>query len=245
MLFVGPNPVVLIYEIGGFHNDPVMLVPMMASICLLLAGRYRWAGAALAAAIAVKFTAVLVLPFLLIAAWPSRRSLQVVLGTILAGIPLAVVSIAAFGLALPNAADQSTIVTALSAVNLFGLIFHLGGATPAVEAASKLVFVISTGAIVLVAARRRRPDWLSGAGWATLVLLLCMSWFMPWYIIWLLPLAALSTSPQLRLAAVAITAFAALSFLPVTGTVLADLHVGLMHTRADHAALVRLAKLMH
>jgi alpha-1,6-mannosyltransferase len=245
VLFVGANPVILIYEIGGFHNDPVMLVPMMASICLLLAGRYRWAGAALAAAIAVKFTAVLLLPFLLIAGWPSRRSLQVLLGFVLAGIPLAVASFAAFGFALPNAADQSTIVTALGAVNLFGVLFHLGGATPALEEASKLLLVLSTAVIALASARRGRPDWLSGAGWATLALLLCMSWLMPWYIIWLLPLAALSTSPQLRRAGMAMTIFAAVTFLPLTGTVLADLHVSLMHSRADHAAMVRLAKLMH
>jgi alpha-1,6-mannosyltransferase len=244
VLFVAANPIVLIYEIGGFHNDPVMLVPMMASISLLLARRYRWAGAALAAAIAVKFTAVLLLPFLLIAAWPSRRSLQLLLGVVLAGVPLAVASVAAFGFALPNAADQSTIVTALSAVNLFGVVFHLGGATPTLELASKVLLVLSTAAIALVAARRGRPDWLSGAGWATLALLLCMSWFMPWYIIWLLPLAALSTSPRLRRAGLLMTAFAALTFLPVTGTLLADLHVSVMHTRADHAALVRLAKLM-
>jgi Glycosyltransferase family 87 len=244
VVFVGANPIVLIYEIGGFHNDPVMLVPMIGSICLLLAGRYRWAGAALAAAIAVKFTAVLLLPFLLIAAWPSRRSLQVVLGIVLAGIPLAIASVAAFGFALPNAADQSTIVTALGPVNLFGVIFHLGGATPALEQASKMLLVVVVGVIVLSSARRGRPGWLAGAGWATLALLLCMSWFMPWYIIWLLPLAALSTSPQLRRAAVAMTLFAALTFVPVSGTILADFHVHLMQSRADHVAMVRLAKLM-
>lgn len=244
VLFVGANPIVLIYEIGGFHNDPVMLVPMMASICLLLAGRYRWAGAALAAAIAVKFTAVLLLPFLLIAAWPSRRSLHVLLGAVLAGMALGVASVAAFGFALPNAPDQSTIVTALGPVNLFGVMFHLGGATPGLEDASKLLLMLTATVIVLASARRGRPDWLSGAGWATLALLLCMSWFMPWYIIWLLPLAALSASPELRRAGVVMTLFAALTFLPLTGTFLADLHVRLMHTRADHAAMVRLAKLM-
>jgi hypothetical protein len=244
VLFVGANPVVLIYEIGGFHNDPVMLVPMMASVSLLLARRYRWAGAAIAAAIAVKFTAVLLLPFLLIAAWPSRRTLQVLLGMLLAAIPLALASVAAFGFALPNTADQSTIVTALSPVNLFGVIFHLGGATPGLETASKAALVLVTGALTVASARRGRPDWLSGAGWATLALLLCMSWFMPWYIIWLLPLAALSTSRRLRRAGLVMTAFAAFTFLPVSGTVLADLHVSLMQSRADHAALVRLSKLM-
>jgi hypothetical protein len=35
----------------------------------------------------------------------------------------------------------------------------------------------------------RRRDWLSGAGWATLALLASLGWLMPWYVIWLLPLA--------------------------------------------------------
>jgi hypothetical protein len=201
------------------------------------------AGAALAVAIAVKFTAVLLLPFLMIAARPARRSLHVLVGVAAGGIPLAVASVAAFGLALPNAADQSTIVTALSVVNLIGVIFGLGGTTPGLEVASKVVLLAVAAALVL-AARRGRPGWLSGAGWATLALLVCMSWFMPWYISWALPLAALSLSPQLRRAALAFTAFAAITFLPLTGAVLADLHVNLMQGRPDVAAMHRLSKLM-
>jgi alpha-1,6-mannosyltransferase len=244
VLFVAVNPIVLIYEIGGFHNDPVMLVPTMAAISLLLAQRYRWAGVALAVAIAVKFTAALVLPFLLIAAWRKRKSLELLIGVALAGIPLVLASVAAFGFALPNAADQSTIVTPLSMVNLVGVIFRLGGATPTLEAASKAVLVLATAGLAFASWRRGQPDWLSGAGWATVALLLCMSWLMPWYVIWALPLAALSTSPRLRRATLAVTAFAALTFLPVTGAILADLNVSTMRTHADHTAMVRLAKLM-
>jgi hypothetical protein len=245
VLFVGVNPIVLIYEVGGFHNDPVMLVPAMAAISLLLARRYRWAGAALALAVAAKFTALLLLPFLLIAARPARRSLQVALGTLLAGIPLALASFAAFGFALPNAADQSTIVTPLSVVNLAGVILGLGGSTPHVEEAAKLVLVVVAGGLVFLASRRGRPDWLSAAGWASLTLLFCMSWLMPWYIIWALPLAALSSSARLRRATLAFTAFAAVSFLPVTWAVLHDVKANPMQTPADHAANVRLAKVMH
>jgi hypothetical protein len=245
VLFVGVNPIVLIYEVGGFHNDAVMLVPAMGAVSLLLARRYRWAGAAVALAIAVKFTAVLLLPFLLIAARPARRSLQVALGSLLAGIPLALASVAAFGFSLPNAADQSTIVTPLSVVNLLGVTLGLGGSTPHVEEAAKVGLVLIAVGLVVLAALRGRPDWLSGAGWASLALLCCLSWLMPWYIIWALPLAALSTSPRLRRATLAFTAFAAVSFLPVTWAALRDIKVNPMRTPADHAANVRLAKVMH
>jgi hypothetical protein len=177
-------------------------------------------------------------------AWRHRRSLQLLLGVVLAGMPLAVASVAAFGFALTNAADQSTMVTPLSVINLLGDIFHLGGATPGLEVTSKVALILTGAIVVLMTVRRNRPDWLTGAGWVTLALLLCLSWFMPWYIIWLLPLAALSASPRLRRAALVMTAFAAITFLPVTGTILADLHVSLTQSRADHAAAVRLAKLM-
>jgi hypothetical protein len=152
--------------------------------------------------------------------------------------------VVAFGFALPNAADQSTIITPLSVVNLVGVIFHLGGATPAVEAGTKVVLVLVAAGLIFLGWRRGRPDWLTGAGWVTLALLCCMSWLMPWYVIWALPLAALSMSRQLRGWTLAFTVFAALTFLPVTGTVLADLHINTMQSHADHKLALRLAKLM-
>ena len=67
LVFVAFNPIYLIYAVGGFHNDFFMLVPSMAAIALLLARRDRSAGAVLMLAVAVKFTAILLLPFLLVA----------------------------------------------------------------------------------------------------------------------------------------------------------------------------------
>lgn len=236
VLFVALNPIVLIWDVGGFHNDPVMLVPMMAAISLVIARRYRWAGAALAVAIAVKVTIVLLLPFLMLAAYRHRRSLQVLVGLVLAGIPLVAVSVAAFGFSMPNVADQSRIVTPLSVVNLAGVLLHLGGASPLMEEGSKVLLVLAVGGLLVMAMRRGRPDWLTGAGWATLGLLACTSWLMPWYIVWALPLVALSTSRRLRRATVAFMAFAAISFLPVTADVLYYLHVSTMRSTPDRIA---------
>lgn len=233
VIFVALNPIVLYWDIGGFHNDPVMLVPMMAAISLFIAGRYRWAGAALAVAVTVKFTIVLLLPFMLLAAYRHRRALQVLIGVVLAGIPLAAASLAVFGASMPNLTDQSNIVTPYSVVNLAGVVLNLGGATSFVEEASKAALVLVVGGLLLRMATRGRPDWLTAAGWATLALLACTSWLMPWYIVWALPLVALSTSRPLRRAAVAFMAFVAITFLPVTTDVMYYLHLDTMTSPAD------------
>ena len=49
-----------------------------------------------------------------------------------------------------------------------------------------------------------------------MALLASLAWLMPWYVIWLLPLAALGTSLRLRRAAIAFTVFLVLTFIPAT-----------------------------
>jgi hypothetical protein len=245
VLFVALNPIILIWDVGGFHNDPVMLVPMMAAISLVIARRYRWAGVALAVAVAVKVTILLLLPFLMLAAYRHRRSLQVLVGFALGAIPLATASVAAFGLSMPNVADQSRIVTPMSVVNLAGVLLHLGGASPLMENASKVVLVLAVAGLLALGVRRGRPDWLTGAGWATLALLVCTSWLMPWYIVWALPLVALSTSRWLRRAMLAFSVFAAFSFLPVTTNVLYYLHFNVMASNPDRIATGYLRSVQH
>jgi hypothetical protein len=82
--FVALNPIFLIYAVEGFHNDFFMLVPMLGAASLVLARRDRSAGAVLMLAVAVKFTAVILLPFLLVAVHTRQRRAQV-----LAAQPLA------------------------------------------------------------------------------------------------------------------------------------------------------------
>jgi alpha-1,6-mannosyltransferase len=53
-------------------------------------------------------------------------------------------------------------------------------------------------------------DWLLAAGWATVAMLLAVTWLMPWYVVWLLPFAALAGSRRLQWAAVALTLFVVL-----------------------------------
>jgi len=215
LVFVALNPIYIVYAIGGFHNDFFMLIPSMAAILLLLERRDGAAGAALMFAVAVKFTAILLLPFLLVAARPPERRLRVLGGAALSAIPLAALSIALFGFTLPNLQDQSTLLTDLSVPNLVGIAVGAGGGTPAVLRVANVLLVL-----VVIYCLRRQRDWLTGAGWSTLALVASLAWLVPWYIVWVLPLAALSSSIRLRRAALAFTVFLVLSFLPETGVVL-------------------------
>jgi hypothetical protein len=52
---------------------------------------------------------------------------------------------------------------------------------------------------------RGRTDWIDGAGWATVALLVAASSLLPWYVAWMLPLAALAHDRRLIRTAVVMT----------------------------------------
>jgi hypothetical protein len=229
--FVALNPIYLIYAIAGFHNDFLMLDASMAAIAFVLSGRDRAAGAAFVVAVAVKFTVILLGPFLLIGVGTRRRSKELVVGGLIAAIPLAAMSIALFGTDLPNLQQQSSLLTELSIPNLIGLLLGVGGGTSTVLDAADL-FVV---AVVLFFFFRRR-DWLAGAGWSTLALLVGLAWLVPWYVVWVLPLAALGSSPWLRRATALMTIFLVATFAPAVTTYLANHNINPLDTPAGRAS---------
>lgn len=232
LVFVAFNPIYLVYGIGGFHNDFLMLVPSTAAIALLLARRDRSAGAVLMLAVAVKFTAILLLPFLLVAVRPARRRmLHIIEGSLAAAIPLAALSVALFGFSLPNLQDQSTLLTDFSVPNVLGLVLGVGGGTPVLL---RIIDLAVVAAIVILL--RQRGDWISRAGWATLGLIFTLAWLMPWYVIWLTPLAALGTSVRLRRATFALTLFVVVTFLPATSIYMANHNLSPLNTHAGQVS---------
>jgi hypothetical protein len=133
---------------------------------------------------------------------------------------MAAVSLAAFGFHGPGLDTQSSLVTPLSPPNLLGLALGQGGATAPVRALVTVALVGTVGWLLVRTARGY--DWLAAAGWATLALVLSLSWEMPWYVLWPLPLAAVSSSVRLRRATLALTVFLFLTMAPVTGYVIND-----------------------
>jgi hypothetical protein len=238
LVFVALNPIYVIYAIGGFHNDLIMLVPSMGAIVLLLGRRYRAAGAVLMLAVAIKFSAILLLPFLLVAVRAPKARKQVVIGSVLGALPLAALSVALFGFSIPNLQDQSTLLTDVSIPNIFGLLIGLGGGAPALLRAGSVALVVTIALLL-----RRRHDWLAQAGWGTLALIASLAWLVPWYVVWLLPLAALGTSLRLRRAALVLTVYLVFAFAPRTEMVLKSKGIYLLGSNAGQASLALQNKL--
>ena len=84
------------------------------------------------------------------------------------------------------------------------------------------LFVGAFLAVLAVALWRtaRGADWRVAAGWTTLALLLSTAWLLPWYAIWVLPLAAVSGDRRLRAATLVFCAYAVLIHLPLADPLL-------------------------
>ena len=69
---------------------------------------------------------------------------------------------------------------------------------------------------------RGELDWIVGAGWATFAMLACAGSLMPWYVAWLVPLAAIGRDRRLLKATMWMTAFvlllALLGYIPQGGS---------------------------
>jgi hypothetical protein len=202
----GLNPVVLVLAVGGAHNDVVAMAAVLAAAALVLAGREAAGGALTVAGVAVKASAAIVAPFLLLGA---RRRREVVVGGALAGLAVAVAGVIGFG---------SGVVKSLTTItNQQG---HSSGATVTAQLGDVLGWsgnpplarVVCTGLLLAVVAwllwrTWHGAPWLEMAGWATLAVLVTTAWLLPWYVAWLLPLAAIARGRWLRVAAIAMSLF--------------------------------------
>jgi hypothetical protein len=201
-MFVGLNPLLVAYGVGGAHNDMLLVVLMLAGVSLMLAGRPAGAGASVVVAAGYKASGVLLLPFMLAGSRDRRRML---VGAVVAGSVVAAVAVAAFG---TQAADfvrqihtQQNLVASHSLPNKVGVWLGYGGLTNGIRTVSVVVLVAVVGWALWRA--WRGADWIACAGWATLGLLSTTAWLVPWYVVWLLPLAAVGGDRRLRVATLA------------------------------------------
>ncbi len=218
--FVALNPLVLIHVVGGAHNDGLAMLLATVGVAAMLSSREASAGAAFIAAFAIKAPGALAAPFALLGAarmelcgphrgykapfWPAGRML---LGAGTALLAIGAASYATFGwhwlggIGLVGENQQRT--SHLSIPITFA---RLTGLDPTLVRATALALFAATF-IYLLIRTWRGTDWLRCAAWASLALLLATAWLLPWYLIWALPLVALSRDRPLQLLTLALTAY--------------------------------------
>jgi hypothetical protein len=205
-LYFGLNPVLLAYAVGGAHNDLLMLAAALGGVFLLLGGRESGM-AALVGAVAVKSSSVVLLPFALLG---SKRPARALLWGLLAAMIVAGITVLAFGTHVSSMLHvlqrDARLETPNDVPGVINDVLGLGLANRTLGRIGMLV-LIPTIALLLVRVYRG-GDWLENAGWATCAVIVTTTWFLPWYLIWFLPLAALALRPYQRVTALALTALA-------------------------------------
>jgi len=202
--FVALNPLVLVHVVGGAHNDGLTMLPALLAVAAILSAREISGGIALVAAVAVKSSALFLAPFALLG---SRRRSRLLAGAIAAAAAAALAGylafgwdwLSAFGLAGENQGRTSHMSIPITVARLTGL------DPDAVRLLALVLFL--TLLLELLLWTWRGFDWIRAAGWTAAGLLLATAWLLPWYLVWLLPLAAIARDRWLQLLALALTAY--------------------------------------
>ena len=202
--FVALNPLVLVHVAGGAHNDGLAMLLAMLGVAAVLSAREPAGGAALVAAIATKASTAFLAPFALLGA--ERRG-RLLAGGILAALAICAAAypafgwdwLGAFGLAGENQGRTSHMSIPVTVARITGL------DPEAVRVVALVLFL--TLLFELLRWTWRGGDWVRAAAWTAAGLLLATSWLLPWYLIWLVPLAAISRDKPLQLLTLALTAY--------------------------------------
>jgi hypothetical protein len=270
IVLVGLNPVVLVWGLGGDHNDFLTIFLVVLGFYLLLRARAAGlvgaldisrhprlrprflapgvgldaaAGATFVLATGLKASAGILIPIVLASLVGNpRRLLAVLAGTIAAGLLAGAATVMAFGAHFPDLSLQGSLVTDLSMPNLLGLALGQGGETDMLH--QFLTAALACAVVACCVSAWRRREALPASGWAMVAVLLTLSWVLPWYVLWILPIAALAGSRRLRSAALVMGAYLILAWVPATGELMSALHlhpaktpVGRVHARAVNELL--------
>lgn len=220
--FVALNPLVLVHVVGGAHNDGLAMLLATVAVAAALSGIEAGSGAAFIAAFAIKAPAAIAAPFALVSTARlkpfapyrgdkrsidprGRPAVRLMAGALGAALAIGAAAYAAFdwhwldalGLAGENQDRTSHMSVPITFARLTGL------DPTAVRTAALALFGVAFA--YLLARTWRGADWLRCAAWASLGLLLATAWLLPWYLIWALPLVALSRDRPLQLLTLALT----------------------------------------
>lgn len=201
-LILGVNPLLVIYSVGGAHNDLLMAAFMMAGVWMALRGHEGRGAATIVVGAAGKATAAVILPYMLLA----RRRMNIVTGAAIGLLVTALISYAVFG---ANALDfistlrrQQLFVSTDSFPTEVAHLLGYPGVFPVDRTIARAGMVI---ALAYLAWRVWRGyDWIAASAWALLVIPVATTWLLAWYLLWGLPLAVIARDKRVLYATLAV-----------------------------------------
>ncbi|MFV9636519.1 alpha-(1-_6)-mannopyranosyltransferase A [Mycobacterium neumannii] len=212
------NPLVIIHLMGGVHNEMLMVGLMMAGIALTFSGRHLWGVSLIAAAVAVKATAGLALPFM-VWVWArdlrNRRDFSAVKAFVAASAGSALIFTAVFAVLSFAAGVGLGWLTALAgSVKIINWLTLPTAAANVINAVGGLFLPVNFYAVLDVARiigialialslpfvwwrfRRTDREALTGIAVVMVIVVLLVPAALPWYYTW--PLAVVAALAQSR-----------------------------------------------
>jgi hypothetical protein len=221
------NPLVLFEAPGNGHNDFVMVFFVTLAVGATLSRRWAVWPVCLAAAVLVKYSLVIMGPMLLlwtiqVGGWKALRPLGIGVG---ASILLALLAFAPFWEGPATVRGLQTGLdrwhASIAALLYFGAMERLPAGTAAQLSKAVMLAIFTAGYfVILILLARRRGQAATGltrtAFHMVFWFLLTMGWwFLPWYVVWLMPFAALNIDADEPLTAITLSATAFLGYVAI------------------------------
>jgi hypothetical protein len=160
-----------------------------------LDAREAWAGMVVVVATLIKATTAALLPFMIL----GRRRTSVVAGVaaaLVVGLAAAYAAFGIHGMDIVSALNRdSAYVSTDSFATEFAHLLGKPGVFPVDHVLLKGLLVVI--GVYLVWRTWRGYDWIAGAGWALAAITVTSTWLLAWYLIWPLPIAAISRDRRL------------------------------------------------
>ncbi len=217
--FLGLNPVMLEFAVGGSHNDTITLLLVAGALAIAsgAAARLKAAAWPLAVAVGFKISAGVLLPFLVLSPEPWIERAKVLASAVGGLIVVGAIGAIGFGtnmvgFLVPIGEEQQQLAVhsiPAETARLLGL-----GVAP-----TWWRYLFDAGFLFVLALCMWRTakgfDWRAAAGWSTVALVVSTAWLLPWYAVWALPLAAVSTDKKLRVVVLLFCLYALMIRLPL------------------------------
>ena len=212
-MFVGLNPHLLVHVVSGAHNEALVVLLTTAGLLAFVSGRAATSTALATVAAALKASAALVVPYLALGARGRFRAS--VAGAVAAAAGILALALIGFG---TNALEALSLLSSnQDRTSRFSFPYKtaqlLGAVLPGdrldYRDAVRTLYALGFAAVAAFTLWRtwRGADAIAMAGWATLAILVASAWLVPWYALWLLPLAALAGDRRLLWGTVALSAW--------------------------------------